>query len=159
MPLYALPFDLLLAGPVLLFSSPSTLTHMAAVAANGGLFGWQAGIATPIGRFQFTAGREVGVNFSSISKNNERSFAASDDGQLILVDIKSVRLVFPIRDYRNLHTFSRDQSSAIHVQLYTGLDIPTSVNVINPVGVSPPDHRSFWSIGLRASLDWRYYFW
>ena len=36
---------------------------MAVQAANSGLIPWQAGIATPIGRFQFVLGREVGLSF------------------------------------------------------------------------------------------------
>jgi hypothetical protein len=36
---------------------------MAVVAANGGLIPWQAGIATPVGRFQFILGREVVATF------------------------------------------------------------------------------------------------
>ena len=62
-PFWLIPGDLLLATLVLAFSSPQTLQKMAVQAANGGLIPWQAGIATPIGRFQFVLGREVGLSF------------------------------------------------------------------------------------------------
>ncbi len=159
MPFYAVPFDLLLAGPVLFFVSPATLTRMAVVAVNGSLLGWQSGIATSFGRFQLIAGREIGVHFSNLSKSNQRSFAYNDTGELLLLDIHSVRLTFPVLDYRNLHTFSRDQSSAVHIQFYAGLDIPTNVQVVNLPNVTPPNNGVIWSFGIRASLDWRYYFW
>ena len=62
-PFWLIPGDLIVAGPVLVFTSPKTLTKMAVEAANGGLIPYEAGIATQIGRFQFVLGREVGISF------------------------------------------------------------------------------------------------
>ena len=55
-PFWLIPLDLLIAAPLLGTTSPETFTQMAAVAANGGLLPWQAGIATSFGRFQFVLG-------------------------------------------------------------------------------------------------------
>lgn len=159
-PFYVIPFDLLLAAPVLWFSSRDVFTQMAVVASNGGLLGWQAGIATPIGRFQFVAGREVGIYFYGFDKSNQRTFAYPEDrtDQLYLLDVKSFRLLFPIIEYRNFRIFAREQSSAFNIQLYTGVDIPTSVTIVAPPNIPTPKYRSIWHLGLRACLDWRYYF-
>src|SRR4029077_3280535 len=57
-PFWLIPGDLVVAAPVLAFTSQKTLMKMAVQAANGGLIPWQAGIATRAGRFQFVFGRE-----------------------------------------------------------------------------------------------------
>jgi hypothetical protein len=160
-PFWLLPFDLLIAAPVLALTSPEAFTHMGVVAANGGLLGWQSGIATSLGRFQFILGREVGVYFYGWDKDGNRVLAYPDgksDGKLYLLDITSIQILFPILDYRNFRTFSRDQSSGLHIQLYAGIDIPGRVDVIVPIGGSPPQYGSIWFAGIRASLDWRHYF-
>ncbi len=161
MPFWLIPLDLLIAAPLLALTSPSTLTRMAVVSTNGGLLGWQSGIATSIGRFQFILGREIGVYFYGHSKNNDRVFAYGEvDGveELLLVDVKSIQLQLPVLDYRNFRTFSRNQSSGLHMQLYVSFDIPTSVEVVVPENAVEPDYKTIFHIGLRASLDWRHYF-
>src|SRR5262249_22283724 len=69
-PFWLLPGDLVLAAPVLALSSPQTLQSMATQAVNGGLIPWQTGLATPIGRFQFVLGREVGLSFYGIRRHD-----------------------------------------------------------------------------------------
>ena len=161
MPFWLLPFDLLLAAPVLAFTSSETFTKMGIVAANGGLLGWESGVATSFGRFQIILGREVCVSFYGTDTEGNRVLAYPEGvaGQaLTLLDIRSVQLTFPILDYRNFRTFSRNQSSGLHIQLYAGVDIPGKVRVIEPVGGAAPPSRPVWLVGIRASLDWRYYF-
>ena len=62
MPYYLIPGDLLFLSPMYFFN-PEKYTQLAVTASNGGLFGWQQGWATGIGRFQFVLGRELGVTF------------------------------------------------------------------------------------------------
>jgi hypothetical protein len=159
MPFWLIPFDLLLAAPVLAVTSPETLTRMAVVAANGGLLGWEAGIATSVGRFQVILGREAGIYFYGHGKDDDRVLYFPEEKEdLYLLDIRSIRVDVPILEYRNFRTFSRNQSSSLHIQLYAGLDIPTRVEVIAPENADVPNARSVWHFGIRASLDWRHYF-
>src|SRR6185295_12776957 len=89
MPFYLFPADLLLLSPIY-FVSPATYTNMAVVASNGGLIPWQAGIATPIGRFQFVLGRELGVTFYGVLSNDSLIAPATAPGALpTVVDFKS----------------------------------------------------------------------
>jgi hypothetical protein len=161
MPFWLLPFDLLLAAPVLAFADYEAFTKMGIVAANGGLLGWQSGLATSFGRFQIILGREVGISFYGTDTEGNRVLAYPEGqaGQaLTLLDIRSVQLTFPVLDYRNFRTFSRNQSSGLHIQLYAGVDIPARVRVVVPAGGAAPPSGPIWIVGIRASLDWRYYF-
>jgi hypothetical protein len=161
MPFWLLPFDLLIAAPVLAFADYEAFTKMGIVAANGGLLGWESGFATSFGRFQLILGRELCVSFYGRDKEGNRVLAHPEgfEGQaLTLLDIRSIQLTFPILDYRNFRTFSRNQSSGLHIQIYAGVDIPERIGVIVPVGGSAPPSGPIWLVGIRASLDWRYYF-
>jgi hypothetical protein len=160
-PFWILPFDLLIVGPILAAASPETFVKMGIVATNGGLVGWQSGIATSFGRFQFILGREVNVALYGRERDGNRVLAYEGSGPaaaLHLLEIRSVQLTFPILDYRNFRTFSRDQSSGMHIQIFGGVDIPERVRVIEPANASPGEYGPIWFIGVRASLDWRYYF-
>ena len=113
-PLWLIPGDLLLATPVLAFSSPQTLQKMAVQAANGGLIPWQAGIATPIGRFQFVLGREVGLSFYR-SRRDDPVLIQTPGVEPInatLVAIRSMQVELPILEYRPFRTFSLNQTPA-----------------------------------------------
>ncbi len=159
-PFWLVPFDLLVAGPILAVASPSTIASMAVVAGNGGLIPWQTGIATSIGRFQFVLGREVGVGFYGYSGEEDRLLIpdpGSGQGGLTLVAMRSIKFDFPMLEYRPYRTFSLDQSSSLLFQLYGALDVPTRVSVEAPAGAPSPTLRSIWSIGLRVAFDWRYY--
>jgi hypothetical protein len=50
-----------------------------------------------------------------------------------------------------------NQSSSLVLQLYGGVDIPTTVSVVAPEGVAAPEVRNNWFAGLRVAFDWRYY--
>jgi len=160
MPFYLIPFDLLITAPVLVFTSPETLTKMAVTAGNGGLIPWQAGISTGIGRFQFILGREVGVAFFGYGSEEDRVLIPIEIGgqeQTTLVAMRSVKLDLPLLEYRPFRTFSLEQSSSLVIQLNGGLDIPTRSWVVAPQGVPEPDLRPVWYIGVRFAFDWRYY--
>jgi hypothetical protein len=160
MPFFLLPFDLLYAGPFVFLASPEAAAKMAVTAGNGGLIPWQAGIATPLGRLQFILGREVGVTFHGYSKEEDRMLVpveASGEERTILIGVRSVKFDFPLVEYRPFRTFSLEQSSSLMVQFNVGVDIPTRLSVIAPVGSPEPELRAIWFIGLRMAFDWRYY--
>jgi len=157
MPFYLIPGDLLFLSPLYL-ASPATYTNMAVTASNGGLIPWQSGIATPIGRFQFVLGRELGVTFYGVLATD--SLLAPSTGPGVpptLVDFKSTFYDLPIVEYRPYRAFDTQQSSAIIVQLYAGADVPHGLKVVSPVGSATPNTKTVYSLGLRFIFDWRRY--
>ena len=156
MPFYLIPFDLLLTAPFIGLAAPETFTSMAVVAGNGGLIPWQSGIATPIGRFQFILGREVGVALYGTGENKD-AILVPQEGFTQLVNYKSVQLSFPILEYRPLRTFSTDQSSSLLFQFEFGVDIPYDQSVVSPDDTELPQLKTVFYLGLRTLLDWRYY--
>ncbi len=158
MPFWLIPGDLLLASPLLAIS-PDTYTKMAVVASNGGLVPWQSGIATPLGRFQFVLGREVGVAFYGLGSDDRLIIPPTVPGTASqLIDFNSISFDFPILEYRPFRTFSQDQTAGVLVQLYTGFEFPTSVSVVSPAGTPEPDLDTIFHFGIRVTFDWRYYF-
>jgi hypothetical protein len=157
MPFFLIPGDLFLLSP-LYFIAPDRYMQMAVTASNGGLIPWQSGWATPIGRFQFVLGRELGVTFFGLT-GEDRLFVpgAISGGSDRIVDYKSLYFDLPVLEYRPFRAFSSNQSAALMVQLFTGFTVPYSANVILPAGTPGVDLNTVWSIGLRLVLDWRYY--
>jgi len=157
MPFYLVPGDLLLLSPLYLLW-PDKYADMAITASNGGLIPWQAGWATPIGRFQFVLGRELGVTFYGlIGDDRVVAPSAAPGGAPRVVDFKSTFLDLPILEYRPYRAFSSNQSSSLIFQLFAGADIPHSERVVSPAGAAPVDLDVVWSLGLRLVFDWRYY--
>jgi hypothetical protein len=159
LPFWLIPGDLLLALPTVAPFSLETYSKMAVVAANGGLIPWQAGIATPLGRFQFILGREVGFTFYGYLKNDDRLIIPpSDPGtSATLIGLRSISFDFPLLEYRPFRTFSLNQSSSLVFQLYWGFEVPMSASVVRPIGAREPSLKTIWQIGLRLAFDWRYY--
>jgi hypothetical protein len=160
-PFWLVPFDLLVAAPFLQIFSPPSFTRMATVAANGGLLPWQSGIATSVGRFQFVAGREIGVAFYGGLNGGDRFLIAYGNPEApsgVLASVKSIGLEFPIVEYMPFKTFSTDQGSALSLQLFTSVDIPLSISDIYPTGEVAPRLRTVWQVGVRGSFRWRHYF-
>jgi hypothetical protein len=154
-PYYLIPGDLVLLSPMYLVS-PDAYTAMALTAANGGLFGLQHGWATPIGRFQFVLGRELGVNFYGLFNKQQLLMIDGDAGvQLGLVNFKSVSFDMPVLEYRAFRAFSSDQSSEVFMQLFVAADVPYSAS-LESSGASV-DLNTVWSVGLRLLFDWRNY--
>ncbi len=158
MPFYLLPADLLVLSPMLAFN-PDAYTRMAVSAANGGIFGWQQGIATPLGRFQFVLGRELGVNWYGLD-GKDQLLAPSNEigGTAQVVSFKSTSYELPIIEFRPYRSFSTNQSSSVMFQIYGGVDVPRSAKVVLPEGGGPIDLEKIWFLGLRMGFDWRYYF-
>ena len=157
MPFYLIPGDLLLLAP-LYFVSPKAYQSMAVTAANGGLIPWQLGWATRFGRFQFVAGREIGVAFYGLHGDDTLLAPGTQPGGApTLVNYKSTFVDFPLFEYRPYRAFDMSQSSELLVQLFYAVDIPSGGSVISPAGLPPISLHRQNSIGLRLVFDWRRY--
>jgi hypothetical protein len=157
MPFYLVPFDLLLLSPLYL-ARPETYMKLAVAAGNGGFVPWQAGWANGLGRFQIVIGREVGFTFYGLRGKDELIAPGDTPGTLRLVGVHSTSIDLPVLEYRPYRAFSANQSSAVLVQLFTGLDIPRGGEVVVPAGDPSVPLHNVWSVGLRLVFDWRYYF-
>lgn len=158
MPFYLLPYDLLLLSPMYAFA-PEQFTAMAVTASNGGLIPWQTGWATGVGRFQFVAGREVGMTFyGRIGEDRVIAPGPTPSDPPRIIDIKSTNYDLPILEYRPYRVFSSDQSSTLLVQVFVGADVPSgSSHVVAPPSTPDIPLETVWSYGLRLVFDWRYY--
>ena len=157
-PFWLIPGDLIVATPLLAFTSRKTLEKMAVEAANGGLIPYEAGIATRIGRFQFVLGREIGISFYG-----NYSFLMSTPGvppnDVTALALSSIQYEFPIIEYRPFRSFSLDQSSSVLIQLYYAIDTPSRTGTVtSPVGAPAPSLQNIQIVGLRVVFDWRHYF-
>ena len=170
MPFYLVPFDLLLAAPILVWASPSTLTNMGIVAASGGLLPWHRAFNTPIGAFQSLLGREVGVTlFGYLGDRIENAAIAPPEatvpsgGRLSFVSYRSLALDFPTIEYRPLRTFATQTALTFSVILGWGVEFPNQVRYTSALSLPPatgptPDLRTSWVFYLRLHFDARYYF-
>ena len=134
MPFYLVPFDLLLLSPLYL-TSPDMYKNICVAAGNGGFVPWQAGWATALGRFQIVLGREVGLTFYGLRGTDE--FVAPGDmpGSIHLVGVRSTAIELPIVELRPYRQYSANQSSALLLQVFTGVDIPRGGQVVLPAGL------------------------
>ena len=157
MPFYLVPGDLLLLSPMYFFAR-DTYTHMAVIAANGGLIPWQQGWATPIGRFQFVLGRELGITWYGLIGDTQLAAPSDTPGGVAkVVNYKSVLYDLPVLEYRPYRSFSSNQSSTVLFQIFVGADVPRDASIESPPGASPVDLDTVYSVGLRLVFDWRYY--
>jgi hypothetical protein len=158
-PYWLVPGDLLVAAPILAFTSKATLVKMAVRSANGGLIPWQSGIATRIGRFQFMFGREVALTF--YHNNSDHPVLIPTPGippiNATLVTLNSLQVELPILEYRPFRTFSMNQASELMIQPYIAFDIPTKSSVVSPAGAPNPNLDTIPVAGLRVVFDWRHY--
>ena len=158
MPFYVLPGDLLLLSPVYLFA-PEAYTNMAVTASNGGLIPWQAGMSTRFGRFQFVLGREVGATFYGYGfENTGVAPGVTPGADPRVYDFKSINFDLPILEYRPYRAFDTQQSSAVLIQLFAGIEVPQSSVVTWPPGAPGVKLDNIYSLGLRVIFDWRRYF-
>ena len=157
MPYYLIPGDLLWLAPMYFFN-PEKYTQFAVAASNGGLFGWQQGWATSIGRFQFVLGRELGVTFYGLWGDPQLVVPPAPPAAVgRVVNFKSTYFDLPIIEYRPYRAFSANQSSTVLFQLFAGADVPSGESVVAPIGAPPPSLHTVWSVGVRMTFDWRYY--
>jgi hypothetical protein len=159
LPFWFIPGDLLFTAPVLGLAAPRTYQRMAVTAANGGLLHWQSGVSTPIGRFQFMLGREVGVSFFGVGPTPDALFVPGPLGyDLSFITYRSTRWEFPVLEYMPTRTFSQDQSATLKAQLTFGVDDPSVEEVIAAGSTEPVQLRPIWFIGARVLFNWRRYF-
>jgi hypothetical protein len=157
MPFYLLPFDLLITAPILVWAAPDVFQSMAVISANGGLIPWQSGIATPIGRFQFMLGREIGASLYGSGEQKDGLLMPIDDS-IYLISMKSIQFDFPILEYRPFRHFTLDQSSDLLLQIMFGVDIPYSYSIEAPDNAPAPVLKPVWFVGMRLAFNWRSYF-
>ena len=161
MPYYAIPGDLLIAGPILLIFAPKAFNKMVATAAQGGLIPWQSGLVSPIGKFQFILGREVGLYVYGTLQGAD-SYIVPDErwgvGEMSLISMHTTKLDFPFLEYRPVRTFSRKQSASLVLQLNAGVDIPGKVTMKTHPEAEPIRLKPIWMLGAKLGLDWRYYY-
>ena len=158
MPFFLIPGDLLLLSPMY-FANRTNYQRMAVTAANGGLIPWQLGRATKFGRFQIMLGREIGVTFYGLASEDSllAPGATAGSGPRV-VKFKSTYFDFPILEYRPYRAFDTTQSSELMLQIFGGVDIPSSKGVVYPPGAPAVDMDPVYSIGVRLVFDWRRYF-
>lgn len=161
LPFYLIPGDLIIIAPIMLLFAPKQVSKVVAKAGQGGLIPWQTGMITPIGRFQFILGREVGVCLYGKVQGPD-AFLVPDKrwgpGQWSLISMRTTQLDFPVLEYRPVRTFSKRQSASLLLQLFAGVDIPGKVTMIEPATADPIKLRPVWSAGIRLAFDWRYYY-
>jgi len=157
MPFYLVPFDLLVLSPMYAFA-PEQYTQMAVTASNGGLIPWQTGWQTRFGRFQFVAGRELGLTYyGRIGEDRVIAPGATPSDPARIIDISSINYDWPILEYRPYRVFSSNQSSTILFQLFFDADVPGSSPVVAPGGAPAFPLDTVYSFGIRLVFDWRYY--
>ncbi|MBK6290338.1 MAG: hypothetical protein IPF59_01090 [Ignavibacteria bacterium] len=160
LPFWLVPGDLILAIPLLLIS-PQTYQQMAVVAGNGGIIPWQTAIATPLGRFQFMLGREIGASFYGYDATDRAFMPRETENGIVpeFVGIQSIYLDVPILEYKPFRSFASNQSSGLTVQMFTGVDLPIYSETFKTDGtVAPgPDLQPIIHFGFRFVFDWRYY--
>jgi len=169
-PFYIVPFDLLIAAPILVWASPTALTNMGIIAASGGLIPWHYALNTPVGAFQFLLGREVGLTlYGYVGDRIENAAVAPPEatvpvgGRLSFVSYRSLQFDFPSFEWRPLRDFATKQALTFALQLGWGVEFPNQVRYISkltlPAASGPtPDLATTWLLYLRLHFDARYYF-
>jgi hypothetical protein len=169
-PFYIIPFDLLLAAPILSWASPDTLVNMGIVAASGGLIPWQQAFITPFGAFQFLLGREVGVTLFGYFRNRVEGVGIAAPGatvpyasNLVFLSYRVLSFDFPTFEYRPLREFATNQALTFAVQVGWGIEFPNGAQYVSkltlPAATGPvPDLATAWQIYFRLHFDARYYF-
>lgn len=156
-PFYLIPGDLVLMSPMYLIDRPA-YERMAVTAAQGGLIPWQRPWNTPVGRFQFVLGRELGVTWYGVVADDQLvAPGAKPDSAGRLVNYESTFFDIPILEYRPYRAYSSSQSSTVLFQLFAGIDVPHDEAVAAPQGAPTIDLDTVYSLGVRMAFDWRYY--
>ena len=157
LPFWLLPGDLILATPIVGLLSPKTLQKMLVTAGNGGLIPWQSGLATPIGRFQFMAGREIGISLYGLRKTPDALLVPGPDSTTVLLSYRSTKLEFPFLEYRPVRSFSQNQTSSLKIQFSFGVDLPYKVKEIEPQKAPSIKLKPVWNITMRILFHYRHY--
>jgi len=169
-PFYIIPFDLLLAAPILSWASPSTLVNMGIWAASGGLLRYERAFITPIGAFQFLIGREVAATFYGYGGDRVDTIGVIAPGATVpynsdlgFISYRVLSFDFPTFEYRPLREYSTNQALTFAVMFGWGVEFPNQVRYVSklnvPAATGPtPDLAPGWFIYMRIHFDARYYF-
>jgi hypothetical protein len=160
LPFWLIPGDLVLATPILAFTSPKTLEKMAITAADGGLIPWQRRFATPVGDVQFVAGREIGVTLFGYGTKDAYLAAVGppEDPELIPIAVKSLQWDFPVFEWRPFREYGTRYTFATFVQFGLGFDHPVSAVVVERPDLPAPPLQTRYFGYLRVFFDGRRYF-
>src|SRR5215813_13875 len=154
-PFWLIPGDLLILGPFLVLFDTQTLKHMAIQAGSGGLIPWQRTFNSPIGAFQFIAGREIGVGLYGYLKHGIQNIGY-DGVALYGYSYRSAVLDFPLVEYRPFRTFATNQALTLALQFGLGVDIPNNGHRLDNAAPTP-DLGAAFIFYLRVAFDARYY--
>ncbi len=160
LPYWLVPGDLILAAPVLAFTSPRTLEKMGIVAADGGLIPWQTKLATPVGPIQFVVGREVAATLFGYDTKDAylASFDTPEGRRFEPIAVKSIQWEFPVVEYHPFREYGTRYAFATIVQIGAGFDRPIEVeNVLRPEQPTPPVKTRYFGF-IRLFFDGRRYF-
>jgi hypothetical protein len=158
MPFYVLPFDLLVLGPVLMLTSPQSLTEVVFAAAGGGVLPVERRWDTGIGSFQIMLGREVGFTLWGITgKTNQFIYTpTANPSDFRIVNYNSLELDFPVLEYVPPRVFATTLALAAEMQMGFNVEFPLSPTFDDtgaPFSLGPS-----WNIYVRFRLDARKYF-
>jgi hypothetical protein len=158
MPFYVLPFDLLILGPVLMFTSPQALTEVVFAAAGGGIVPVERKWETSIGTFQLMAGREIGFTLWGITgKPNQFIYTPTPNvNDFRVISYNSLELDFPVLEFIPPRVFATTLSLAAEFQLGFNVEFPMGA-AYNDTG-APFSLGPSWNVYLRFRLDARKYF-
>jgi hypothetical protein len=158
MPFYVLPFDLIVLGPVLMFTSPQALTEVVFAAAGGGLIPVEHKWETSLGSFQFMLGREVGFTLWGFTGHTNQFIytptANVNDARVI--NYNSLELDFPTFEYIPPRVFATSLALAAVFQL--GFNVEFPMDAVYKDNGAPFSLGPSWNIYLRFRLDARKYF-
>jgi len=159
LPFWLIPGDLVVAVPILAFTSPATLKKMAIQAADGGALGIERGFHTPIGRFQLMIGRELGVTFYGYLNGKDilLNYDAATN-KVVPIAFKSIDYDVPLLEYRPFRDFATRQASSLLFQIGFGIEIPKDVEVVPPAVGTAPHLENLYSARVKVLFDWRRYF-
>ena len=156
MPFYVLPFDLILLTPILMFTSPESLTAVVFASAGGGLLPIQRKMETSLGTFQFMAGREIGLTLWGYTGHTNQFIDIPETGSARVINYNSLEWDFPVFEYIPPRVFATTLSLAAEFQLGFSVEFPNGATV-NATGEAYGLGPS-WNIYLRFRLDARKYF-
>ena len=148
--------DLLIAGPILAFTSPADLQKMAVQAATGD--SCPGKVASPLPSAVSNRPRS-GVRCRLLSQRQRPSTdfldprrAASgfnpDNAQIAPIRLPDLR----VSDFPHL---SQSQSSDLIIQPYAGFDTPISSSVVKPARAPNPRLDTIGTAGVPVLFDWR----
>jgi len=158
MPFYVLPFDLIVLGPVLMFTSPQTLTEVVFAAAGGGIVPIERKWETSIGSFQLMAGREVGVTLWGYTGHTNQFIytPTANTSDFRIINYNSIELDFPVFEYVPPRVFATTLALAAEIQLGFNVELPAG-SAYKDTGL-PFTLGPSWNVYLRFRLDARKYF-